>query len=112
MNMKLEAIAKNSTSALVRGVTKATLRVEGSAKKLAPVDKGVLRSSYTHEVIEDGKKVHGFTGTNLSYAPAVELGTSKQSPQPHLKPAFDVNKSLIIKDIADAEKQNINRVVR
>lgn len=54
-------------------------KVESYAKGLAPVDTGALRNSLTHTV--DGDSV--IAGSNISYAPYVELGTGKEySPPP------------------------------
>ena len=66
-----------------RGLEKIGLVAENYAKKLAPVDTGRLRNSITHAV--DGTDV--YIGSNVEYAPYVELGTSKQKAQPFLKPA-------------------------
>ena len=69
--------------------------VEGEAKVRAPVDSGNLRGSYTY--ITDKKERSVTVGTNVSYAPYLELGTSKQKPQPHLKPAVEENRKNIKK---------------
>jgi HK97 gp10 family phage protein len=89
------------------------LRAETHAKKACPVDTGLLRNSITHaldgestaisEYTDDPKKQSGsysgnapeesegkrtvYIGTNVEYAQDVEFGTSKQKPQPYLKPA-------------------------
>ena len=63
--------------------------VEGEAKVRAPVDSGNLRGSYTYET--DSKEKSVTVGTNVSYAPFIELGTSRQKPQPHLEPAAKDN---------------------
>lgn len=61
------------------------LKVEGYAKLICPVDTGRLRNSITHVVKTNEKTV--YIGTNVEYAAAVECGTSRQRPQPYLKPA-------------------------
>lgn len=60
------------------------LQAEGYAKLKCPVDTGNLRNSLTHTQEGDRTEV---IGTNVSYAPYVELGTRRQSAQPYLKPA-------------------------
>lgn len=77
------------------------LVVEGSAQNLAPVDTGNLRNSITHEV--EGKEAR--VGTNVEYAPFVELGTVKMAAQPYLNPALEQNKGNIKKIFADALKE-------
>jgi phage gpG-like protein len=52
------------------------LQAEGYAKKLCPVDTGVLRNTITHAVDDD----NAYIGTNNEYAPYVELGTGKYYP--------------------------------
>lgn len=59
------------------------LAAEGYAKLACPVDTGRLRNSISHAV--DGKAA--IIGTNVEYAPYVELGTSRMSAQPYLRPA-------------------------
>lgn len=64
------------------------LKAEGYAKALCPVDTGNLRNSITHQVSlsEDGV----YIGTNVEYAPYVELGTvRKPSGQPFIRPAVE-----------------------
>ena len=53
-------------------LTNAAIIVENEAKLKCPVgDTGILRNSITHEV--EGNKA--YVGTNISYAPYVEIGT-------------------------------------
>ena len=59
------------------------VQAEAYAKKKCPVDTGLLRSSITH--VYD--KTSAYIGTNVVYAPYVEFGTSRQKPQPFLRPA-------------------------
>jgi phage gpG-like protein len=47
------------------------IQAEGFAKQLTPVDLGTLRNSMTHAVRGDDV----YIGSNLQYAPFVELGT-------------------------------------
>ena len=61
-------------------------KAESYAKKLCPVDTGRLRNSITHAQYDENTEV---IGTNVEYAPYVELGTFKQSAQPYLRPACE-----------------------
>jgi hypothetical protein len=56
------------------GMTKSVLAVEADAKRGAPVDRGQLRRSLTHEVQVRSREVVGRAGTNLEYAKFVEDG--------------------------------------
>ena len=62
------------------------LAAEGYAKRLAPVDTGRLRNSISHTV--EGTEA-AVVGTNVEYAPYVELGTSKTGAQPYLRPSIE-----------------------
>lgn len=56
---------------------------EGYAKRECPVDTGRLRNSISHARDDNS----AYIGTNVEYAPYVELGTSRQKAQPYLRPA-------------------------
>ena len=60
---------------------------ETYAKLRCPVRTGNLRNSITHQVASDGRSVD--IGTNVEYAPYVELGTYKSRAQPYLRPAIE-----------------------
>ena len=72
-------------SAIGKALETIGLLAENYAQKKCPVDTGNLRGSITHEVDAADNTV--YIGTNVEYAPYVELGTSRQKPQPFLKPA-------------------------
>lgn len=77
-------------------LTDIVLQIERDAKKNAPVDTGNLRASIESEVrLEGSDTLAGFVGTNTDYAPFVELGTSRMSAQPFLRPAVEENRELI-----------------
>lgn len=59
--------------AAIRALEKCGLTAEGYAKKLSPVDTGNLRNSISHKVESD--EPAAYIGTNIEYAPYVELGT-------------------------------------
>ena len=66
----------------------ATLMVERDAKIFCPVDTGTLKRSITHEFISD---TEAQVGTNMEYAPFVELGTNKMAAKPFIRPALAKN---------------------
>jgi HK97 gp10 family phage protein len=71
-------------------VQRRAVKVERAAKRLCPVDTGRLRSSITHSEPERrGDVLVVRIGTNVEYARFVELGTSRMSAQPYLRPALD-----------------------
>ena len=78
-------IADAIDQALAKALEEVGLVAEGHAKKACPVDTGRLYNSITHQVRPSEKSV--YIGTNVEYAPYVELGTSRMDPQPFLRPA-------------------------
>ena len=91
-----EAIASQTAAALET----VGLLAEGYAKRKCPVDTGRLRNSITHTV--DGTMLEAYIGTNVEYAPHVELGTRHQDAQPFLRPAAQDHGSQYRKVISDA----------
>lgn len=91
MDMKFNM--ENDFSALVeeaafsqieRALEKVGLTAERYAKLACPVDTGRLRNSITHT----HDKNTSYVGTNVEYAPYVEMGTTNTKAQPYLKPAI------------------------
>lgn len=72
-------------SAIGAALEEIGLLAENYAARRCPVDTGNLRGSITYEVDAGGNAV--YIGTNVEYAPYVELGTSRQKAQPFLRPA-------------------------
>lgn len=61
---------------------------ETYAKKGCPVDTGNLRNSISHDVAQSGSsELAAYIGTNVEYAPYVEMGTSRAKAQPFIRPA-------------------------
>jgi hypothetical protein len=88
MEQMIRDLRGDAGSPLLSGMAKATLAVEGVAKKNAPVDRGRLRASITPEVRTlAAKQVKGVVGSNLKYAPYQELGTRPFWPP--WKPLFE-----------------------
>ena len=112
--------------AIQRALERCGQQAEGYAKDLTPVDTGNLRNSITHRVDPSEKCV--YIGTNIEYAPYVELGTGKyadggrkdpwvyqddeghwhhtngQRAQPYLKPAVADHKQTYRNIIEDEMK--------
>ena len=86
-----DAVVKQVNTKVEAIMMKAVLMIEADAKRLCPVDTGRLRASITHRVIHDKDFIQGRIGTNVHYAPDVELGTEKQRAQPYLRPALENN---------------------
>jgi len=91
--------------ALEQGVQRAALLVEGRAKEKAPVRTGTLRRSITSVVLKEGNQVVGVIGTNVRYAPYVELGVRRSAARPYLVPALQESAEEIGGIIEQAIKQ-------
>ena len=61
-------------------------KAESYAKRLCPVDTGNLRNSITHQQMNENTEV---VGSNVDYAPYVELGTHRMAAKPFLRPAAE-----------------------
>lgn len=80
-----EQVIDGIDSAIGVALEKIGLLAENYAARKCPVDTGNLQGSITHEVDAGDNAV--YIGTNVEYAPHVELGTSRQKAQPFLMPA-------------------------
>lgn len=104
--MELKVVTNNSQVALeeldvakVRALEIIGLKAESYAKRQCPVDTGRLRNSISHATDEDT----AYIGTNVEYAPYVELGTSRMKERPFLKPAaldhVDEYKAIVLNEL-------------
>lgn len=125
----LDKFANSTLDAEVNdGINKACQILLASAIENCPIDSGQLKGSLTMDV--DEVKHKGTVGTNVEYAPYVEIGTGVYSsqgtgrqdawvykdakgnfhktkgtrPQPFLKPALEENREKIIEVVKDAIK--------
>lgn len=80
-----EQVVDGIDSAIGAALEEIGLLAENYAAKKCPADTGNLRASITHEVDAGDNAV--YIGTDVEYAPCVELGTSRQKAQPFLRPA-------------------------
>ena len=119
---------------LRRGIGKACRLVEAAAAGNCPVDTGNLQSSITSETPGPSDEPVGVVGTNVEYAPYVELGTglfaahgdgrqdvpwryqdaagnwhttSGQSPQPFLQPALRDNEDAVRRLIIEGAAEDM-----
>ena len=89
--------------AMQRAATAGMELIVNAAKGNAPVDTGNLRRSLHVEpgdITSTSASANG--GTDVEYAAAVEFGTSTQSAQPYLRPAFDENRDAATNEVQAA----------
>lgn len=65
---------------MVEAMRDSTLYVTRDARRLSPVDMGVLRASIVPEVSSSGKEVRGVVGSDKKHAPFMEFGTRPHWP--------------------------------
>lgn len=85
----LRELFESPSGEVAKDLQRRALRVEGAAKRLCPVDTGRLRSSITNELGTDAEGLVAVIGTDVEYAPYVELGTNRMAAQPFLLPALE-----------------------
>lgn len=86
--MALHAFANMRGGPVARELERRALKVQNTATDLCPVDTGRLRASIDHELGFDALGIYVDVGSNVEYAAYVELGTSRASAQPFLRPAL------------------------
>ena len=78
--------------ALISGVSKAAMLVQGSAKNKAPVDSGALRQSIRADKAKvQGENVTATVSTNLEYAPYIEFGTGSRGQSTNTNTEVEVS---------------------
>ena len=119
VSSNLYLVTKISKEAMVNAAISVGMLTTGYAQDLCPVDTGNLRGSITHAYNDDGKQVTLLVGTNVYYAPYVELGHHQQPGRfvpkikkrlvrnwvpgkPFLRPAFEDHRDEIEKIILDS----------
>lgn len=85
----LTELFESPAGEVARDLQRRALQVDRAAKQNCPVDTGRLRSSITNELGQDSQGLVATIGTNVEYAPYVELGTSRMAAQPFLLPALE-----------------------
>lgn len=86
----VEVSSQEAAKQVRNAVRKATFETEAGGKARAAVLTGFMRNSITSDFIGSNRDVAvGTTGPEAEYSPFVELGTSRQAPQPFMGPAAD-----------------------
>ncbi len=84
----LQALLTGPSGPVAQEIAKRGEFVASTARTLAPVDTGRLRSSITTEMSRDFRGVVCYVGSNTEYAIYQELGTSRMPAHPFLVPAL------------------------
>jgi len=78
VSSNLYLVKAASKEAMVNAAISVGMLTSGYARDLCPVDTGRLRGSITHAYNDDGQQVTLLVGTDVFYAPYVELGHHQQ----------------------------------
>ncbi|MEM2906166.1 MAG: HK97 gp10 family phage protein [Candidatus Bathyarchaeia archaeon] len=87
MKRLCERGASQTRGAILQALRQAEAQALGEAQRLVPVRTGRLRGSIYARV--DEASLAMVLGSDLSYAAAVEYGTSRTEPRPYLTPAVE-----------------------
>ncbi len=91
-------------------VNKTAKDIESTAKQLAPVDTGFLRSgiktSDLRNVTQDSPTAE--VQATASYSPYLEFGTSRMAPQPFMRPAVDKHSDAFEQAMAQIIEKAVN----
>jgi HK97 gp10 family phage protein len=87
-------IAKQFHNEASQVVRKTTFDVEAGAKRLAPVDTGLLRNSIQSLLEGD---LTGVVFTNVEYSVYLEYGTRRMSARPFMTPALEAERQPFIR---------------
>lgn len=86
---KLDSIIRQMAPEAERVLTKVAFDIQDIAQNLAPVDTGALQNSIR---VLPPKKLERIVADGVEYGVNVEIGTSRQSAQPFMRPAFEANR--------------------
>lgn len=93
--VELEKLLNGPNGAVAKDLARRAIRVEAAAKMNASgppgpnVRTGRLRNSITWRLMMAPDGLHAIVGSNVHYAPYVELGTSRMRARPFLRPALE-----------------------
>ncbi len=88
-------IQTNVTPKVRSAMVQASELVMDTAKSIVPVDTGRLRDSIDYQITEDAEQITSIISPHTEYAAFVEFGTSRQSPSPYMRPAWDMNQGQV-----------------
>jgi HK97 gp10 family phage protein len=88
-------IQANVTPKVRSAGEQSAILVMDTAKAIVPVDTGRLRDSIDYQVVEDAQQITWIIAPHTEYADFVEFGTSRQAPEPYMRPAWDQNEAKV-----------------
>lgn len=104
----LAAFIKKLEEATAVGLNAAAEVVQKEAISKAPSRTGNLRRNIKVKPAEDGK-AHVYIDKDAFYGRFVEMGTSKKTAQPFLRPALDENENKLVKAFQDAARKELDK---
>lgn len=91
LSAKLNSKTKRVGAQAAGALRKTAAGIERDAKTFCPVDTGALKNSIGTDLTGDGRsgRMTAIIGPTMNYASYVERGTSRQAPQPYMRPAAE-----------------------
>lgn len=89
---RVNQLLTGPTGPVAKDLARRAIKVDRTAKQLCPYLSGRLRSSINWQLGTDNRGLFATIGTDVHYAPYVELGTSRMAAQPFLRPALQAAK--------------------
>jgi HK97 gp10 family phage protein len=90
---------------VIAAVQETATEVAGTAKELAPVDTGRLRSSIRQQLLNFGLSAE--VSTDVEYAAFVEFGTARRAATPFLFPASESEQPRYVARLREALRSKL-----
>lgn len=115
LQRKLDALSRTMQGQVLGNAAMTGAQVVASeSKRIVPVATGNLRASITSELGEVSTHratAHVGYGQQAPYGKYIELGTSRMSAQPFLRPALMTERARAIEEIGNALKRQLETSV-
>lgn len=109
LRAKLQQLARESRPKAMAALQVGALDIRNRAAENAPAKTGTLRRSITEQPAPGDELAYDI-GTDLEYAPYVELGTMHMPPRAFLRGALDEAGPTAVESFAEAMRRFIDEV--
>ncbi|WP_429971282.1 HK97-gp10 family putative phage morphogenesis protein [Fructilactobacillus sp. Tb1] len=95
--LKIGLKKRTDLTAVAKLVKSSGASMQENAQKFAPVRTGALRRDIHLNYFDNGMTTK--VSSDISYAPYQEFGTRFMAGTPHVRPAFNIQKSIFISEL-------------